>query len=264
MGILNITPDSFSDGGRYGTVERAVTRAIELAVEGADIIDIGGEKAGPGDPVSVADELARVIPVIEAVKREISVPISIDTIKPEVARAAVTAGVDIINSISGFVEPAMRRVAHESRAAIVIMHIRGTPRVANPNPVYADVTSEVRTFLEERVATCIAAGIPANRIIIDPGPDFGKTTEQSLTVIRELRKLTDLPYPVLLAASRKRFIGDVLGTDVGERLEGSLALVAWGVLHGVKIVRVHDVRASKRVAAMTEAVLRPDSVEAQA
>ncbi len=262
VGILNATPDSFSDGGHYQTVDRAVARGSELVAEGADVIDVGGEKAGPGEAVTVQEELRRVIPVVEAVKREVSIPLSVDTLKPEVARAAVEAGVDIINSIGGFDDPALRRVASDTGAAIVIMHIKGAPRVANPNPMYEDVTGEVRGFLEERVATCIQEGIPAGRIIIDPGPDFGKTTEQSITIMRELRRLTELPYPVLLAVSRKRFIGDVLGTAVDERLEGSLAMVTWGVLQGVKILRVHDVRASKRVAVMTEAVLHPEAVEA--
>jgi dihydropteroate synthase len=263
MGILNTTPDSFSDGGQYLTVGAAVARASELVSDGADIVDIGGEKAGPGAIVTVEEELRRVIPVIEAVKREVAVPLSVDTFKPAVARAAVEAGVDIINSISGFDDPELRRVARETGAAIVIMHIKGKPRVANPNPVYQDVTEEVRAFLEERVATCVQEGIPADRIVIDPGPDFGKTTRQSITVMKELKRLTVLPYPVLLAVSRKRFIGEVLGTSVDERLEGSLALVAWGVLQGVKLLRVHDVRASKRVAVMTEAVLHPDAVVAQ-
>ena len=262
MAILNTTPDSFSDGGRYASVDRAVARSIELVEEGADIIDIGGEKAGPGNPVSVQEELRRVIPVIEAIKREVSLPVSIDTFKPEVARAAVNAGADIINSISGFQSPDLRRVAVETGAAIVVMHIQGTPRVAHPRPVYGNVTEEVRAFLEERAAACVDAGISERRIIVDPGPDFGKTTEQSIAVVREIDRLTALPFPVLLAVSRKRFVGEVLGTPVCERLEGSLALVAWGVLRGVKLVRVHDVRASRRVITMTEAVMHPQAVEA--
>ena len=262
MAILNTTPDSFSDGGRYTSVERAVARSVELVQEGADIIDVGGEKAGPGAPVSVQEELERVVPVIEAIRREISLPLSVDTFKPEVARAAVDAGADIINSISGFQNPDLRRVAAETGAAVVVMHIQGEPRVAHPRPVYGDVTQEVREFLEERTAACMDDGISERRIIIDPGPDFGKSTDQSITVVREIDRLTAMPFPVLLAVSRKRFIGDVLGTPVDERLEGSLALVAWGVLRGVKLVRVHDVRASKRVVTMTEAVMHPDAVEA--
>lgn len=262
VGILNTTPDSFSDGGRYQTVDAAVARASQLEGEGADIIDIGGEKAGPGVAVTVQEELRRVIPVAEAVRREVSVPLSVDTLKPEVALAAVEAGVDIINSISGFDDRELRRVARDTGAAIVIMHIQGRPRVANPNPEYRDVTAEVRGFLEERVATCIREGIPAERIIIDPGPDFGKTTSQNVTLMRELRHLTELPYPVMLAVSRKRFIGEILGTAVDDRLEGSLALIAWGILQGVKLLRVHDVRASKRVMVMTEAVMHPETVKA--
>lgn len=262
VGILNTTPDSFSDGGRYQTVDAAVARASQLEGEGADIIDIGGEKAGPGVAVTVQEELRRVIPVVEAVRREVSVPLSVDTLKPEVALAAVEAGVDIINSISGFDDRELRRVARDTGAAIVIMHIQGRPRVANPNPEYRDVTAEVRGFLEERVATCIREGIPAERIIIDPGPDFGKTTSQNVTLMRELRHLTELPYPVMLAVSRKRFIGEILGTAVDDRLEGSLALIAWGILQGVKLLRVHDVRASKRVMVMTEAVMHPETVKA--
>ena len=160
MGILNTTPDSFSDGGRYLTVDAAVARAAELVSEGADIIDIGGEKAGPGAVVPLDEELRRVVPVVEAVKREVAVPLSVDTFKPAVARAAMEAGVDIINSISGFDDPELRRVARETGAAIVIMHIKGEPRVANPNPEYHDVTGEIRAFLEERVATCVREGIP--------------------------------------------------------------------------------------------------------
>jgi dihydropteroate synthase len=262
MGILNTTPDSFSDGGRYVTVDDAVARACQLVTDGADIIDIGGEKAGPGLAVTVQEELRRVVPVVEALKRDVTVPLSVDTFKPAVALAAVQAGVDIINSISGFEEPELRRVARDTGAAIVIMHIKGAPRVANPIPVYHDVVAEVRQFLEERVATCVRDGIPPERIMIDPGPDFGKTTQQSVILMRELRRLTELPYPVLLAVSRKRFIGEVLGTAVDERLEGSLALAAWGVLQGVRMLRVHDVKASKRVVMMTEAVMHSDAVEA--
>jgi dihydropteroate synthase len=264
MGILNVTPDSFSDGGRYAAPSRAVARAAEMAEEGADLIDIGGEKAGPGEPVSVDEELRRVVPVIDAVRREVQLPLSVDTFKPEVARAAVEAGAAIVNSIGGFDDPALRHAAAETGAAIVIMHIKGRPRVANPNPVYRDVAAEVQTFLEDRVRLCLAEGISPRRIIIDPGPDFGKTTEQSVAVLRALRRLTDGPYPVLLAASRKRFIGEILDAPVGDRLEGSLAVAVWGVLQGVKIVRAHDVRATKRVVTMTEAVLHPNEVEARA
>jgi dihydropteroate synthase len=262
MGILNTTPDSFYDKGRYKRPSDALARALQMVEEGADIIDVGGEKAGPGDPVEVEEELRRVIPVIEAIRRQTSVPISVDTFKPEVARAAVAVGADIINSIGSFRSRAMRRVAAESGAGVVVMHIRGEPRIANPAPTYQDVIADVETELLERVAACEVDGIGRSRIIIDPGPGFGKTTEHDVAILRELGRLTALPYPVLLAASRKKFIGDVLGTGVDDRLEGSLAVVAWGVLKGVRIVRAHDVLASKRVCLMTEAVLHPELVEA--
>ena len=261
MGILNRTPDSFYDGGEYLSLEAAVRHARQMAADGAGLIDVGGEKAGPGDPVSVSEEIRRVIPVVEALHSDLSVPISIDTFKPDVAKAAVAAGAAIINSISGLADPALRRVAAESGAAVVIMHIQGRPRVANPRPRYRDVVADVREFLERRARECVMEGIPAERIIIDPGPGFGKTTEHDLEVLRHLAQLTTLPYPVLLAASRKKFLGDLLGANVTERLEASLAVVAWGVMQGVKIVRVHDVRSTRRVVAMTEAVLHPETIE---
>lgn len=264
MGILNITPDSFYDRGRYRNHDAAIARALEMAEEGAEIIDVGGEKAGPGDRVSAEEEIRRVVPVISALKRELSLPISVDTFKPDVAQAAVAAGADIVNSIGGFSEPAMRQVCAESGAGVVIMHIQGEPRIAHPNPIYTDVVSEVRDFLQERAATCVAEGIRADRIIIDPGPGFGKSTGHDLEILRDLQELTALPYPLLLAVSRKPFIGTVLGLDPDDRLEGSLAVTTWGVLRGVGIVRAHDVRATVRVCRMTEAVLEPGRVEVEA
>jgi dihydropteroate synthase len=264
MGILNTTPDSFYDCGRYRDLDAAIARGIEMAAEGAEIIDVGGEKAGPGEHVSVEEEIRRVVPVVTALKRELALPISVDTFKPEVARAAVAAGADIVNSIGGFEDPAMRRACAASGAAAVIMHIQGEPRVARPNPVYGDVVREVRDFLHERAGECIADGIPADRIIIDPGPGFGKSTDHDLAILRDLQELTALPYPVLLAVSRKPFIGTVLGLDAGDRLEGSLAVTTWGVLRGVGIVRAHDIRATVRVCRMTEAVLDPERVKVDA
>jgi dihydropteroate synthase len=198
--------------------------------------------------------------VIEAIRREFNLPISVDTFKPEVARAAVAAGADIVNSIGGFGDPAMRREAADSGAAAVIMHIQGQPRVAHPHPRYDDVVAEVKSFLEDRAAQCVESGIAPNRIILDPGPGFGKTSEHDLALIANIDVLTSLPYPVLLAASRKKFVGDVLNLPVEERLEGSLAAAVWGVLHGVKIVRTHDVRATKRACVMAEAVLHPFTI----
>jgi dihydropteroate synthase len=257
MGILNATPDSFYDRGRYGTPERAVKRALQMTAEGADIIDIGGERAGPGEPVSREEELRRVIPVIEAIRKESTIPLSVDTLKPEVARAAMDAGADIINSIGGFDDPALRRVAADTSAAVVVMHIQGKPRVHQHNPRYDDVAGDVRRFLLRRADKCLADGIPANRIMIDPGPGFGKTTEQDITLLRELASLTELPYPVVLAVSRKKFIGDILDAPPEERLYGSLAVLTWGVMNGIRLARVHDVLQSKRVCLMTEAVFDP-------
>ncbi|HZS93672.1 MAG TPA: dihydropteroate synthase [Chloroflexota bacterium] len=255
MGILNRTPDSFYSGARHVDLSAALRRVEEMVAEGADIIDVGGEKAGPGPPVEVQEEIDRVVPVIQAVHDRIDVAISVDTVKPKVAKAAMAAGADIINSIEGFRDPALIRVGVETGAAVVVMHIQGRPRVPNRDPLYSDVVADVRAFLADRAAACRSAGIPADRIIIDPGPGFGKRAEHDLTLLHELDKLSSLPYPLLLAASRKPFIGAVLGTAPEDRLEGSLAVVAWGVLKGAKLLRVHDVRPTVRVVRMTEAVL---------
>lgn len=262
MGILNITPDSFFDRGRYRAYDDAIGRATQMASEGAGIIDIGGEKAGPGTPVGVEEEIDRVCPMIDAVGRETGLPISVDTFKSEVARAAVQAGAEIVNSIGGFESPDMRKACADTGAAVVIMHIQGRPRVAHPHPRYDDVVTEVRQWLIDRATMCVEDGITSDRICIDPGPGFGKTSDHDLLVVRRIDALTDLPYPVMLAASRKPFIGAVLDLPVEERLEGSLATAVWGVARGVKIVRTHDVLATVRAVRMTEAVLDPDTVEA--
>lgn len=261
MGILNTTPDSFFDRGRYRQPEAALARAVDMAAEGAEIIDIGGEKAGPGEAVPADEEIRRVVPMIEAVKRELDLPISVDTFKPEVARAALESGADIINSISGFQDPALRRTAVETGASIVIMHIQGEPRVARPNPEYHDVVREVKSFLVQRARECESEGIVSDRIILDPGPGFGKSASHDLELIRHLDDLTALPYPVLLAVSRKPFIGEILNLPPQDRLEGSLAVAAWSVLQGARIIRAHDVQATVRVCRMTEAVLHPERVE---
>lgn len=264
MGILNTTPDSFYDQGRYRLHEAALARAREMAEEGADIIDIGGEKAGPGPAVSVNEEIDRVCPMVEAVARETGIPVSVDTFKEPVAAAAVQAGAEIINSIGGFKDPGIRQVAAESRAAVIVMHIQGQPRVPHPHPEYQDVAEDVRTWLLDRAETCERDGIDTDRIAIDPGPGFGKSTDHDLEVLRRLDVLTNSPYPVVLAASRKPFIGAVLDLPPGERLEGSLAVSVWGAMHGVSVIRTHDVRATRRAVRMIEAVLDPDGVEAHA
>jgi dihydropteroate synthase len=241
---------------------QAMDRVQAMIVEGVDLIEVGGEKAGPGPAVSAQEEIERVVPAIEIIRREADVPISVDTWKAEVARAAVEAGADIVNSIDGFDDPALRRAAAETGAAIVVMHIKGKPRVANPDPHYGDVVAEVRASLLERVGRCLADGVRPDRIVIDPGPGFGKTSAHDLEIVRHIARFTELPYPVMLAASRKSFIGAVLGGGPDERLEGTLAVLTWGVLQGVRLVRVHDVRAAVRTVRMTEAVLHPDRVEA--
>lgn len=255
MGILNATPDSFYDRGRHFGLDRAIARATTMAEEGAEIIDVGGEKAGPGKPVSPDEEKRRVVPIIDAVRRELGLPISVDTFKPEVARAAVEAGAGIINSIGGFRVEAMRRTAVDTGAAIVVMHIQGEPRVANPNPQYDDVVGQVAAELAATAQECTTSGIQQERIIIDPGPGFGKTASHDIQLMRHLDRLTALPFPLLLAVSRKGFIGEILNAPVEDRLEGSLALAAWGVLKGVRIIRCHDVKETVRVTRMTEAVL---------
>lgn len=261
VGILNVTPDSFYDGGRCASLDAVRARAREMAAEGADVIEVGGEKAGPGPHVSLEDELRRVIPAVRAVRDGTALPVAVDTLKPEVAAGAVEAGADIINSIGGFDDPAMRRVARETGAAVVVMHIQGQPRVPNPAPHYEDVVAEVRAHLASRAALCVDDGISPDRIVVDPGSGFGKTTDLDLEVIRHLDALTSLPFPLLLAVSRKKLIGDVIGGGPEDRLEGSLAIAAWGVLKGVGMVRAHDVRASRRVCTMIESVFNPELVE---
>jgi dihydropteroate synthase len=192
----------------------------------------------------------------------LTIPLSVATLEPEVARAALLAGADIINSIDGFRDPQMRRVAAETGAALVVMHIYCQPRVANPNPQYDDLVADVRRSIAEQVEACLSGGISPKRIILDPRAGFGKTTEQDIAVLRGLDQLTSSPYPVLLAVSRTTFISGTLGTDPDNRLEGALAVAAWGVMKGVKIIRVHDVRATRRVCSMVEAVLGPTLMEA--
>jgi dihydropteroate synthase len=261
MGILNPTPDSFYDRGRYQTLDASINRAVEMAEQGAGMIDVGGEKAAPGAALSTEEEKRRVIPVIKAIRRQLDVAISVDTLKPDVAEAALDAGADIINSIGGFEDARMREVAARTEAAIVIMHIQGCPRIAHPNPVYGDAVEDVAAWLADRAALCLQSGIQRDRIVLDPGPGFGKRTEHDLAVIRGIERFTAMPFPILLAASRKKFIGDILSSSVENRLEGSLAVAAWGVLKGVLMVRAHDVRETVRAVRMTEAVMHPDEIE---
>ncbi|MEW6051683.1 MAG: dihydropteroate synthase [Candidatus Zixiibacteriota bacterium] len=246
MGILNVTPDSFSDGGRFLVTERAVAHALKMAAEGADIIDIGGESSRPGaDPVSAEEEIERVLPVIERLRRESQVPISIDTYKAATAEAALKAGVDIVNDISALrIDSAMLALLARSKAPVALMHMKGTPRDMQKKPEYDDCIQEIADFFDERIQFCTTGGIEGSQIILDPGIGFGKRLEDNLRILRELRSFTRFGLPLLVGASRKSFIGMVTG-DTGpaeSRLGGSIAAAVTAVLNGATIVRVHDVK----------------------
>ncbi len=259
MGILNVTPDSFSDGGKFFTLESALERARQLIREGADIIDIGGESTRPGaEPVPEEEELRRVVPVIRAIREESAVPISIDTYKATVAEAALDAGANIVNDISALrFDPQMVKVVARARVPVVLMHMLGEPRTMQQNPVYTDVVREIKEFLGERIAFARAHGI--EKIIIDPGIGFGKTVAHNLEILRRLSELKELGCPILIGTSRKSFIGKLGGTEehplpVQERLEGTIASNVIAVLNGAQIVRVHDVAATKKALAIVDAV----------
>jgi dihydropteroate synthase len=256
MGILNVTPDSFSDGGRFASADEAIRRAEQLAAEGADLIDVGGESSRPGaEPITVDEELRRVLPVIEALAPRLRLPISIDTAKAAVAHRALAAGARVINDISALrFDPEMVRVAAESRAPIVLMHMRGTPRDMQREPRYTDVIGEIAGFFEERLRFCDAAGIPRARIVLDPGIGFGKTLQHNLEILRSLPRLAALGRPLLVGPSRKSFIGQILDLPVEQRLEGTAAAVAAAVLGGAAMVRVHDVAPMLRVVRVAEAI----------
>lgn len=257
MGILNVTPDSFSDGGRFFSIEAAVERAQEMEREGADIIDIGGESTRPNAPaVTLDEELARVIPVIEALKGRISVPISIDTYKAQVARAACAAGAEIVNDVTGLMfDPDMAAAVAEADAGVVVMHTRGMPDTMQKNTVYQDLVSEVKGYLAHCIETARAAGVAKERIVVDPGLGFGKSLEGNLELIRRLGDLLELGRPILVGPSRKSFIGTVTGRGGEERIFGTAAAVALSVAHGATIVRVHDVAAMRDVAVMARALM---------
>jgi dihydropteroate synthase len=259
MGVLNATPDSFSDGGRYIDPEKALAHAREMAAEGADIIDIGGESTRPGAaPLPEEEELRRIIPLIELLSAELAVPISVDTYKSSVARKALEAGAAIVNDISGLrFSPDMAKVAAASGAAVIIMHIKGTPRDMQRDPVYTDVVGEVMAYLEEGIELAVNAGVDPGKILIDPGIGFGKTLEHNLTILDRLDEFRILGRPIVLGTSRKKFIGTVLDLPVPEqRVEGTAATVALGIERGARVVRVHDVARMKQVARMTDAIVR--------
>ncbi len=242
MGILNVTPDSFSDGGVFLSRESAIAHARRMADEGADIIDVGGESTRPGaQPVSAQEEMDRVIPVIEALREKISLPISIDTSKPEVMRAAVAAGAGFINDVRALRDEGALEAAASLQVPVCLMHMQGEPRGMQENPRYRDVLSEIGDFLRARLQAARAAGIPAQRLVIDPGFGFGKTLEHNLELLRGLKKLQSLGAPILVGLSRKSLIGKALGLPVEGRLQASVALALMAVQNSARIVRVHDV-----------------------
>ena len=256
MGIVNVTPDSFYDGGRCQTVDAALAHARRLLAEGADLIDVGGESTRPGArPVPAAEERARVLPVIAAVRAATDLPISIDTTKAEVAAAALAAGADIVNDVSaGRFDAAMLPLVAERGAGIVLMHMHGTPATMQDAPAYDDVVAEVRAFLAERAAAARAAGIAADRIVVDPGIGFGKRLEHNLALLAHLGRLAELGFPVAVGTSRKAFLGTLTGDPPAERLAASIAAAVLAAARGARILRVHDVAATKRALAVAEAI----------
>jgi dihydropteroate synthase len=257
MGIVNVTPDSFYDGGRYLEPEKAVAHGLELVEEGADLLDVGGESTRPGsDPTAVEDELRRVIPVIAGLRKQTGALLSVDTTKPAVAEAALDAGADIINDISSFrLEPRILALAGKRKTGLVLMHMAGSPKTMQIQPHYDDVTGEIRTFLAEKLDIAEAYGLDREQLIIDPGIGFGKRLEDNLTLLNGLAAFEDLGRPVLVGVSRKSFIGKILNTPPEDRLEGTIAAAVLAVVRGAHVLRVHDVRAVKRAVQVAEAIV---------
>ena len=257
MGVLNVTPDSFSDGGRFADTSAAVDRALEMTGEGADIVDIGGESTRPGAAsVSGSDERERVVPIIESLRAQSDVAISIDTSKATVAKAALDAGADIVNDVTGLTGDArMMELISESDCGVVVMHMKGDPRTMQTDPHYDDVVGEVRAFHAERLTALESVGVSRKRVLFDPGIGFGKTVDHNLELIARLPEVGEGLRSQLLGVSRKSFIGKTLDVDVDNRIEGTAAAVAVCVWNGAACVRVHDVRAMRRVADMTRAIL---------
>jgi dihydropteroate synthase len=256
MGILNRTPDSFFDQGSTFALEDLFRRAERLVEDGADLLDIGGVKAGPGPDVTEAEELDRVIPALQAIHARFAVPLSVDTWRASVAKEAYAAGAVVGNDISGFGDPEYLRVAADAGATVVATHIRLAPRVPDPEPVYDDVVGAVREFLLERAERARECGLTPDRIVLDAGLDLGKTAQQSLVLLRASDQLASLGYPLLLSASNKTFLGVTLGLEIGDRGEASLAATALGVTLGCRIVRVHDVAGNRQVCDALDAIFR--------
>lgn len=262
VGVLNVTPDSFSDGGRFRDAEPALARARQLVAEGAHVLDIGGESTRPGSAgVSIDEELARVLPVLRAVKADLDVRVSVDTRKAAVARAVLAEGADVINDVSALGDPGMAAVVADSDAALVLMHMRGTPATMQALASYRDVAAEVAAELEPRVARAVDAGVDAERIVVDPGIGFAKTGEQSLELIARLDVVAArLGRPVLLGPSRKAFIGALLGgAPAGERDAGTVGACVAGLARGARIFRVHEVRAAREALEVADAIFRTEA-----
>jgi dihydropteroate synthase len=259
MGILNVTPDSFSDGGRYADPDLALAHARAMVAAGADILDIGGESTRPGAaPLAEEEELRRIIPLIELLSAELQVPVSVDTYKSRVAQRALEAGASIVNDISGLrFSPDMGEVVARSGAGLVLMHIKGTPRDMQQDPVYADVVGEVLAYLDEGIQLAERAGVDRERIMIDPGIGFGKTLEHNLEILNRLDEFRGLGRPIVLGTSRKKFIGTVLGiAQPDQRVQGTAATVVFGIERGASVVRVHDVAPMVQAARMTDAIVK--------
>jgi dihydropteroate synthase len=259
MGILNVTPDSFSDGGSHRSVEESVKHGIALAEQGADMIDIGGESTRPGaPPVSIEEEMSRVLPVIKGLAPSLKIPLSIDTRHAEVARQAVELGAEIVNDVSGLRSPGMIEVLKRTGAAAIVMHMRGEPNGMQSNTVYDDIVGDVGGFLNSRVEEAANAGIDPSRLAIDPGIGFAKDVKGNLDIIRRLREFRSYGRPILVGASRKGFIGKIVGGTPDERLTGSLVAASAAIMNGANIIRAHDVLETVKMARMADAIRLPD------
>jgi dihydropteroate synthase len=255
MGVLNITPDSFSDGGKFYETDRAIEHGLQLAEQGADILDIGGESTRPGSSrISPDEELKRVIPVIQGIRRHSNIILSIDTYKAEVARQAIDMGAQIVNDISALrFDPEMTDVIHRKNASVILMHMKGRPETMQVDPHYDDVVGEVNSFLKERAGYAGQAGI--RQILLDPGIGFGKRFDDNIELIRSLRKLTAIGFPLAIGLSRKAFIGTILNLPVDQRLEGTIAATVLAIVNGARLVRVHDVKEVRQAVSVCEVVL---------
>ncbi len=261
MGILNVTPDSFSDGGKYIDTELAVDHALQMIDNGADIIDIGGESTRPGsDPVSEEEECKRVVPVIEKIKKiNREILISVDTYKSNVALKSLDVGADLVNDVSGLTfDPNMSTILSKTDAPVIIMHINGKPKTMQNNPSYGDLIEDIKFFLKNQVSLARKSGIKNENIILDPGIGFGKSYEHNFTILRRLNEISSLGYPIMIGPSRKAFIGDALDLPLDSRIEGTIATVVAGIINGAKIVRVHDVKEIKNAVIITEKILKSE------